>query len=157
MNKSNKRYAISVKCFFSYDFWFKTDFSCLCFNNCHWAFWKNSLFVCRIGSNYNFDRVSLKPKISCCWLVFTLSFFMTQNLKLWISTYGLFKWVIFAVCLLLKIRRLKKLLKLRSYYWQAKPSKWQNWAPRRILISPLRSELASFNPNNIYNSVTNYP
>ena len=69
------------------------------------------------GSNYNLDKVSLKSNISCCWLVFTLSFFfMTKNFKFWISTYGLFKWVICVVCLLLKIRRLKKkLLKLRSY------------------------------------------
>ena len=118
---------------------------------------KMSLCGSRIWSDYNLNRVSLKPNISCCWLVFTLSFFMTQNFKFWISTYGLFKMSNFCGLSAFKIRRLKKLLKLRSYYWQAKPSKWQNWAPRRILISPPRSELASFNPNNTYNSVTNYP
>ena len=31
--------------------------------------------------DYNLERVSLKPNISCCWLVLTLSFIMTQNFE----------------------------------------------------------------------------
>ena len=54
--------------------------------------------------DYNLERVSLKPNISCCWLVLTLSF--SHDAKFWIFEKFEFrlmvcsKWVIFVVCLL---------------------------------------------------------